>query len=105
VITVNDGPDCLKLLQVRMWDAVLIDDDLPKIAGVACISAFRQWEAHNRGSIQKSVFLVCDGNVPSPSDKSSVVQPPNGCNGVLRRPIPVEDFEYLLQANTLNGVG
>jgi CheY-like chemotaxis protein len=54
VATVNDGPDCQKL-QVRMGDAVLIDDDLPKIAGVACISAFRQWEAHHRGSIQKSV--------------------------------------------------
>jgi CheY-like chemotaxis protein len=100
VITVNNGLDCLKLLQVRTWDAVLIDDALPQLAGMACITTFRQWEAKSRtgdANTQRNVFLVCDGYVPPPWDKQSAVQPPNGCNGVLGRPIPLNDFEFLLQ--------
>jgi CheY-like chemotaxis protein len=97
VITINDGPGSFKLLQVRTWDAVLIDDDLPQMGGVACISVFRQWEKGNRASRQRNVFLVCDGLVPSPTDENSRIQPPKGCNGVLRRPVPLSDFEYLLR--------
>jgi CheY-like chemotaxis protein len=99
VITVNNGLDCLKLLQVRTWDAVLIDDALPQLAGMACITTFRQWEAKSRtgdANTQRNLFLVCDGYLPPPWDKQSAVQPPNGCNGVLGRPIPLNDFEFLL---------
>jgi CheY-like chemotaxis protein len=97
VIIINNGVDCFKLLQVRNWDAVLVDDDLPQLDGVACITTFRHWEAKSRTtSIQKNVFLVCAGHVPSPLDARAVTQPPNGFNGVLRRPVPLQDFEYLL---------
>jgi CheY-like chemotaxis protein len=97
VIIINNGVDCLKLLQVRNWDAVLVDDDLPQLAGVACITTFRHWEAMSRTtSIQKNVFLVCAGHAPSPLDGRAVNQPPNGFNGVLPRPVPLQDFEYLL---------
>jgi CheY-like chemotaxis protein len=97
VIIINNGVDCLKLLQVRNWDAVLVDDDLPQLSGIACITTFRHWEAKSRTtSIQKNLFLVCDGHVPSPLDGRAVNQPPNGFNGVLRRPVPLQDFEYRL---------
>jgi CheY-like chemotaxis protein len=97
VITISDGPGSLKLLQVRIWDAVLIDDDLPQMGGVACITMLRQWEKGNRASGQRNVFLVCDGLVPSPTDENSRIQPPKGCNGVLSRPVPLSDFEYLVR--------
>ena len=99
VVVVNDGTDCMRLLQMRNWDVVLIDDDLPKLPGVSCIASFREWEGKNRVNLQKNVFLVCEGEIPSPLDKRSMVQPPEGCNGVLGRPVPWTDLQQLLQTN------
>lgn len=102
VAVIHDGADCLRLLQMRNWDAVLIDDDLPQLPGVSCITAFRKWEEQNRVNGQKNIFLVCEGDIPSPSDKQSWIHPPNGCNGVLRKPVTLNDLQYLLHANSLN---
>jgi len=97
VVAVNDGTDCLRLLQMRNWDVVLIEDELPQLPGASCILAFREWEGKNRVNRQKNVFLVCEGDIPSPVDKLSLVQPPEGCNGVLGRPVPWKNLQFLLR--------
>lgn len=97
VVAVNDGTDCLRLLQMRNWDVVLIEDELPQLPGASCILAFREWEGKNRVNRQRNVFLVCEGDIPSPVNKLSLVQPPEGCNGVLGRPVPWKDLQFLLQ--------
>jgi PleD family two-component response regulator len=97
VAVVHNGNDALRVLKMRNWDVVLIDDDLPQLSGIACVTKFREWEAHNRVNGQKNLFMVCEGDIPSPSDKASVIQPPSGCNGVLRKPVPWKDLQYLIQ--------
>ena len=103
VVVINDGTDCQRLLRLRNWDAVLIDDDLPQRLGVSCIAAFRKWEGQNRVNGQNNIFLVCNGDIPSPSDQNSWIQPPNGCNGVLRKPVSFNDLQYLLNPSGANG--
>jgi CheY-like chemotaxis protein len=103
VVVINDGTDCQRLLRLRNWDAVLIDDDLPQRLGVSCIAAFRKWEGQNRVNGQKNIFLVCNGDIPSPSDQNSWIQAPNGCNGVLRKPVSFNDLQCLLNPGGANG--
>lgn len=97
VEVVRNGNECLRQLEARNWDAVLVDDDLPELPGVACVSSFRKWEQQNRINGQKNVILACSGDIPPPSQTNSLVQPPLGCNGVLGKPVKWEDFQTLLQ--------
>lgn len=97
VVVVHDGKDTLRLLKMRNWDAVLLADDIPLLPATKCISEFREWEEKNRVNEQRNVLLVCDGDIPSPFDNSSVVQPPSGFNGVLPMPIVWEELDYLVK--------
>ena len=97
VVAVSDGTDCLRLLQMRNWDVVLIDDDLQHLPGASCIGAFREWEGKNRVNRQKNVYLMCEGDIPSPVDGQSLVHSPEGCNGVVGRPVRWTDLQFLMQ--------
>ena len=97
VVVVKDGADCFMALQMRNWDVVLIDDDLPQIPGVSCIMAFREWEEKNRVNRQKNVFLMCEGDIPSPDDKHAMVHLPEGCNGVIGRPVSWTILQSLMR--------
>jgi CheY-like chemotaxis protein len=103
VIVIHDGNDALRLLQMRNWDAVLIDDDLPVLAGTPCVTKFREWEQNNRVNKQKNVCLVCDGDIPSPDDTASVIQPPAGIDGVLRNPVQWKDLNYHIEKTKRDG--
>jgi CheY-like chemotaxis protein len=96
VVVVNDGLHCLELLKMRTWTVVLIEDELDQLSGLVCVVAFRKWEAMNRTNIPTNIILVCDGDVPSPNDRKSWIQPPNGFNGVLRKPLQMIDFQSML---------
>ena len=37
------GDDALRLLKIRNWGVVIIDNDLPSYSGVNCIARFRDW--------------------------------------------------------------
>jgi PleD family two-component response regulator len=97
VVAVSKGTDCLTALQMRNWDVVLIDDDLPQIPGASCIMAFREWEEKNRVNRQKNVFLICEGDIPSPDDNLALVHLPEGCNGVIGRPVSWTYLQYLMR--------
>lgn len=109
VVVVHDGEDALHLLQTRNWDAVLIDDDLPILAGTPCVTKFREWEQNNRDKRQLNVCLVCNGDIPSPGDKASTIQPPHGVDGVLGKPAQWKNLQCVMDKNekdgTLGGVG
>lgn len=102
VVVVHDGNDAVRLLQMRNWNVVLIADDIPSLPATACIAMFRDWEEKNRVNEQRNVFLVCDGDVPSPFDKSSVVQPPSGFNGVLRKPVVWKELDFMIRQRSKN---
>lgn len=103
VVVVNDGREAVRLLKMRNWDAVLIEDELPLMNGASCVESFRRWEEENRVNRQLNTFLVCSENVPSPSDATAVVLPPTGFDGILNRPLVWRDLDYLLKKNTPAG--
>lgn len=102
VVVVHDGKDAFRLLKMRNWDVVLIDDCLPIISGAKCISKFRLWEEQNRVNKQRNVIMACDVDIPSPFDKSSYVQPPSGFDGVIHKPISWNELEALLRKSSKN---
>jgi len=102
VVVVHDGADALRLLQMRNWDAVLVDDDLPGLSGTLCMSKFREWEDENRVNRQKNTFLVSDLDIPSPLDRSAVVQAPSGFDHVLPKPVAWADLRMLLHRSEVS---
>jgi CheY-like chemotaxis protein len=103
VAIVHDGIDCLDMLKFHTWTAVLMEDDLTQLSGFSCITAFRKWEGLNRMDHQRNIYYVCDGDIPSPVDGDSCLLPPNGFNGVLRKPVPWVDLQYMLMRNKNGG--
>ena len=100
VAIVHDGIDCLELLKLQQWAAVLIEDNLTQLSGLTCISTFRKWEEiYAVTDRQKNVFYVCDGAIPSPADGNSWIQPPIGFDGVLGKPVPWIDLQCMLMRN------
>ena len=82
---VTNGGDALRLLKLRNWDAVFMDDQLPCLTGTECIHKFRQWEGQNRVARQTSIFLASanyylhksipdgfDGSIGKPFQRSDV---------------------------------
>lgn len=57
VCLARDGEAALELLKLRSWDAVFMDDQLPKLSGSDCITKFRIWEKENRKTRQMNMFL------------------------------------------------
>lgn len=100
VVSIDNGQDAIRLLKMRNWDAVLIDEDLSGLTASKCIADFRDWEGKNRVNEQRNVFLVCDWDIPDPLDISSVVQPPTGFNGVLRKQSACRDLNLLVKKNS-----
>jgi hypothetical protein len=95
-VVVPDGESVLHNLRKRNWDAVLIDDDIPLLSGTGCITKFREWEKKNRVNGQRNTFLICNGDIPSPFDKTSVVQPPSGFDNVLGKPVEWNDMRFMI---------
>jgi CheY-like chemotaxis protein len=101
----NDGQEALRLLQTRNWDAICMDDDLPILAGTPCMTKFRAWEAEHRVNRQRMALLICsshDVKIPPPldDDKTSIVLPPHGFDGVLGKPVQWNELNHLLQRRT-----
>ena len=82
---VTNGEDALRLLKLRNWDAVFMDDQLPCLTGIECIQRFRRWEAQNRVARQLNIILASanyylhrsipdgfDGSIGKPFKKSDV---------------------------------
>jgi len=87
---VHNGEAALRLLQMRNWDAVLLDDELPGISSVKVIETFREWESKHRVSRQDNVFQVNSSFIPmglEASQSSSSVQLPSGFDGALGKPL------------------
>jgi CheY-like chemotaxis protein len=104
VAVVHDGVECLEMLKMHKWVAVLIEDRLAQLSGLSCVVAFRKWEALQAATErQNNIFLVCEGNIPSPTDTNSWIQPPDGCNGVLRNPVPWIDLQCMLMRSNVRG--
>jgi len=86
VVKYGGGEDALRLLKLRNWDTVFIDNDLPILSGINCLVRFRDWEKSSRAIQHKNVVII--------SDSYYHHSLPNGVDGVLGRPV---DPSQLLQ--------
>jgi CheY-like chemotaxis protein len=88
VVSANSIDDSTRLLNMRNWDAVFVDDDL---SSSRCITNFREWELTHRVNRQKNVILISAHFEPSKGGGSSVFQVPTGVDGAL--PKLINNFE------------
>lgn len=95
---VQDGESAFRVLKLRNWGAVVVDDELPILSGIECISRFRDWESKNRVNRQNKIFLVCTRGIPAINNdlSTSVVQVPNNFDGVLNSPVSLDRFKELI---------
>jgi len=99
---VHNGEAALRLLQMRNWDAVLLDEELPSITSCKVIETFREWESKNRVNRQKNVFQVNSSYIPSgleSSLSSSSMQLPSGFDGALGKPLSSKVFKDFLDTS------
>lgn len=87
---VRSGEAALRLLQMRNWDAVIIDEELSAVTSCKVIETFRAWERKNRVKRQNNVFQVNSSFIPlglEASTASTSIQLPSGFDGALGKPL------------------
>ena len=57
-VHVHDGEDALRLMKMRNWDAVFVENEISRLPGTGCVARFRDWEGENRIARQNNVFLL-----------------------------------------------
>jgi CheY-like chemotaxis protein len=95
-VTVDNGEDALKLMKLRNWDAILLDEDLPIVASAQCVSRFREWEERNRVNRQRNIVLLSASCVSLVVGLKSMVQLPTGFDCALGKPIRTNEFECIM---------
>ncbi|KAL3943069.1 MAG: hypothetical protein SGBAC_002846 [Bacillariaceae sp.] len=95
-VVVDNGEEALKLMKLRTWDAILLDEDLPLLPSGQCVARFREWEATNRIMKQRSVALVSASCTSMAHDINSMMQLPFGVDFALGKPIHVREFEFIM---------
>ena len=101
-VAVHNGESALRLLQMRNWDAVLIDDGLQGLTSCMVMEHFREWEKKNRVNRQKNVYLVNSSFIPTSLATSSTVQLPSGFDGAIGKPVSAKGFKDFLK-NSVDG--
>lgn len=96
-VVVHNGEAALRLLQMRNWDGVLIDDTLPGLSSCSVMKRFREWELNNRVNRQKNVYQVNSSFIPSHFETNSTVQLPTGFDGALGKPVSAKLLKQFFQ--------
>ncbi len=89
VVAVRGGDDALRLLKMRNWGIVFIDNNLPLFSGSSCIVRFRDWEKRSRVVRQKNIFLLADSHDPNALQ--------SGVDGTLGKPVDPVHIHRLLE--------
>eukprot|EP00934_Nitzschia_sp_Nitz4_P002477 Nitzschia sp. Nitz4//scaffold165_size50357//46879//49788//NITZ4_007027-RA/size50357-processed-gene-0.54-mRNA-1//1//CDS//3329538150//2467//frame0 len=91
------GEEAMRLMKLRNWDAIFLDEELPVLPPLQCVARFREWEEQNRVSRQRYITLLSAGCSPMSSEsKKSVVQLPRGFDASLGKPIRAVDLTTLM---------
>ena len=106
VVFAADGINALRLLRMRRWDAVIMQEELPLLNARDCMNEFRTWETANRLSRQKNTIISVEMDVLfSDSEGQNLVQPPSGFDAVIRWPMSWNDLEPILRSNKKENTG
>ena len=101
---VDNGEAALRLMKMRNWDAVFLDDQMPLLTGISCMSCFRRWETQNRVARQTNTYLVSSTSIPVDDEKGRTMFPP-GFDGSLSKPIDVNYLIKILDKASVKGKG
>ena len=93
VSVVDNGEDGLRLLKMRNWNCVLLDDQMPRLSGTNCIVQFREWEGHNRIARQKHVYLVSAYYAPT-----EYAMFPTAFDGAISKPVKMKHLLQVLDS-------
>ncbi|KAL3943023.1 MAG: hypothetical protein SGBAC_002882 [Bacillariaceae sp.] len=96
-INVEGGEAALRLLKMRNWDAVLLDDELSGLTSSQCVSHFRDWEQKNRVNKQRNVLQISSSFIPTEMESKSSVQLPVGFDGALGKPLSFKQLQDFLK--------
>ena len=96
-VKVDDGEHLLRMLKTRNWDAVILDESLPKFTPAQCMGRFREWEELNRINRQRNVVLWSGSCSPLVLGSTSKVQLPHGFDLSLGKPTKEGEVDDLLQ--------
>jgi hypothetical protein len=96
IVRVHDGEEALRMLQVRNWDAVLLDECLPLLSPMQCVGRFREWEDMNRVNRQRNIVLWSSGCCSIVPCANQTVQLPQGFDSALGKPSRDVDIEYIM---------
>lgn len=98
VCPVAQGEDALRMLKTRNWDVVLVDDRVPVLSAVSCVTRFREWEASHRVVRQNHVYLLhsCEGPRRCRASTTEHSLPPTGFDGTLTKPVNLKRLHRLL---------
>jgi DNA-binding response OmpR family regulator len=77
-VVVSSGEDALRLLKMRNWGCVIVDNDLPFFSGINCIARFRDWEKYRCIAKQRHVYILSECYNP--------FSLPDGFDGALKKP-------------------
>lgn len=96
IVVVHTGEEVLRLMKMRNWDLVLMDEDLPILQCSQCVARFREWEEKNRVNRQRNIVLLSASGLSTVVGSTSMVQLPFGFDISLGKPIRLKEFEYLM---------
>jgi len=93
---VHNGEEAFKLMKLRTWDAILLDEDLSLLPSSQCISRFREWEAMNRVMKQRNVALISGNCTSMIHTLNSMMQLPFGVDFAIGKPICAREFQFIM---------
>uniref|UniRef100_A0A7S2PT86 Uncharacterized protein n=1 Tax=Leptocylindrus danicus TaxID=163516 RepID=A0A7S2PT86_9STRA len=100
---VDNGEAALRLLKMRNWDAVFLDDQMPMLSGTSCMSCFRQWETQNRVVKQNHMYLVSGNYISDQETSQGKTIFPAGFDGSLGKPINLKHLTNILEKASIKG--
>lgn len=89
--------ETLRLLEIRNWDAVLVDEEMP--AARQSMIQFREWEKHNRVNRQKNTNIIVnlDLSLSNCGECIPTIHPPSGFDSVIRKPALETDMGRVMR--------
>ena len=96
IVVVHDGEEMLRLMKMRNWDLVMMDESLPLLNGSQCVARFKEWEEKNRVNRQRNIVLLSASGLSTVVGSTSMVQLPFGFDISLGKPIRFPELEYLM---------
>ena len=85
VCTVKEGHDALRLLKMRHWDIVFIDEKIPFLPGPSCVMRFRDWEGIHRVVRQPKIYFLSRSYIHYEEGCQNIYPP--GFDGALGKPV------------------